>query len=132
MTKAEAMIADARQRALEREGARFKVRMSAELKKKAQACAESAGMELGEWVNAACLKMKSGAFNGVAWRPDTQEATRNGSEAVWVRAPRGLNAAQIRLAAACGVAVCEPLIREAFSCGMVEGIDYLVERCEEA
>ena len=131
MTRAEQLIADARERALEREGVRFKVRMSCELKKKVEACACAAGTEFGEWVNLSCRNMKAGKFDGVAWRPETLEATREGSAAVWVRAPKGLNGAQIRLAAACAVAVEHPKISAPFKCGLVEGLDYLVERTGE-
>ena len=131
MMCAESLIAGARARAMEREGVRFKLRMSSDLKKKVAACAVACGAEFGEWVNLACLKMKRGLFDGVAWMPETLEATREGSEVVWVRAPKGLNAPQIRLAAACSVSVYYPKIsatHEPFRCDLVEGKDYLVER----
>jgi len=122
------MIREAEERAREREGVRAKVRLSAALKKRAEACARAVGCDFGEWVNLACRAMKAGRFEGVAWEPQTQEATRGGSEAVWVRAPRGLNAAQIRLATACAVTVAEPGLAPEFQCGLVEGRDFLVEQ----
>lgn len=128
MTAGERLIREARERAREKDGMRAKVRMSGELKRRAEACARAVGCDFGEWVNLACRAMKAGRFNGVAWEPQTQEATRGGSEAVWVLAPRGLNAAQIRLAAACAVTVAEPGLVPSFECGMVEGRDFLVEQ----
>ena len=128
MTASERMIRDIEKKSKERDGIRTKVRMSDALKKRAEACAKAAGCDFGEWVNLTCRKMKSGAYNDVAWEPETQNATRGESEAVWVLAPRGLNAPQIRLAVACGVTVCEPKIPPTFECALVEGKDYLVEQ----
>lgn len=127
MTASETLIRGAMARCEARGGMRTRVRLSSELKRRATACAKAVGDNLVDWVNAACRNMKRGKFDGVAFEDKTLDATREGSEAVWVRAPHGMNGAQIRLAVACAVRVAEEKALPAFECQLVEGRDYLVE-----
>lgn len=128
MRRSEELIAEALRRAAERDGMRMKVRMSRDLKRRAAACARVIGEDLDRWVFLACQAMKRGEFNGVAWEEETQKVTRDGSEPVWVRAPKGLNAPQVRLAIACAVRVSEERGQREFETDLVEGRDYLLER----
>lgn len=131
MTRSEQMIREALRRSEARTGLKIKVRMSTQLKARATRCAQAVHEDLMDWVDRACRNMKTGKYDCVAWEPETQEATRDGSEAVWVRAPKGLNPAQVRLATACAVVYAERRNPPAFECPLVEGRDYLVETaCE--
>lgn len=78
---------------------RVKVDVSEELKRRAEACAGADGVE--EWALRACVEMKTGMWNELAWERETQDLARSGKEVMVVNAPKGLNSAQIRLAMAC-------------------------------
>ena len=127
MTPSENMIRNAQERERERGGVRVRVRMSRALKAMAEACARAVGDDLTEWVNLACVNFREGKFERVAFEKETLDVTREGSEVVWVNAPSGMKAANIRLAMASAARSVSSILPKPFECGMVQGRDYLVE-----
>lgn len=128
MTASEQMVARARAAAALRDGERVKVRLPAELHRRAQACARAAGLDLAEFSAIACRTLQPD--------PDDAPCTRAGSLAVWLRSPPGLPHAQIRAALRAAVDRAEPLnppppADTLMPPGSVPGIHYLLEPAEE-
>jgi len=101
------MVRDALRAQRKREGVRVKVRLPDALASRARACAADVDMPLGDWVNCACRQWRKGVFDSVANANVTELATRKESEAITVRAPKGMPAADIKTAIARGCAWCE-------------------------
>lgn len=101
------LIRAARAAQAARAGVRVKVRLPDALAARARECAAEIGYTLGDWVNAACRQHRSGVFDSVAIADNAPLATRNDSEAVTVRAPDKMSAADIKTAIARACAFCE-------------------------
>lgn len=107
MRTAREMIARAIAAQRRRAGVRVKVRLPDTLAARARACAADVDMPLGDWVNSACRQWRKGVFDSVADAKQIELATRNESEAITVRAPKGMSAADIKTAIGRGCAWCE-------------------------
>lgn len=127
------MVMEARRRAEEREGHAVRLRIGTALKARVERCAAVCKDEAAVWVNKACLALRAGRLDGVAFDGEVIAATRGDSAVMWVRQPAGMSGKAVRLAcaAACAAAERTPLyaaaMREAVAGLPVEGRDYLVE-----
>lgn len=128
MTRSEKMIREAEAKRAVREGVRARVRLSIDLKKRAERCASAVGDDLMRWAFLSCVAMRSGKFDDVAFTETTQSATRDGSEVVWVRALANMKPAHVRLAIGCAVVYSEMRTPQRFETDLVEGRDYVVEK----
>src|SRR5574343_517867 len=118
MKRAEDLVREALSRQRENEGMRIRVRLSKELKLRAERCAREVGDDLMRWAYLACKNMTNGMFEDVAWGDNVQSATRDGSEVVWVRAPARMNPKRVRMAIGCAVVYAEERRRPAFETAM--------------
>ena len=107
MRRAEEIIGRARACQRVREGVRAKVRFPDALAARARACAEEAGLKLGEWVNCACRSSSGCLSNDVADCEKMEVATRTDSECLTVRAPAGMRSPDILRAVRAACAFCE-------------------------
>ena len=86
---------------------RVKVRFPDELAKRARECAAEVGDMLSDWVNPACRQWRLDVFASVAKPAQTELATRETSECITIRAPKGMAAADIKAAVLACCAFCE-------------------------
>lgn len=110
-----------------RTGIRVKVRVPSELWHDVRRCADACKTSAEEYVCAACRHAVSGRLC-VPILENTQLGTREESETVWVRVPKGFDTAaeSLRPVLAAAVAYTLPKIRFAPS-APTEGRDYLIE-----
>lgn len=106
MTAAD-LVDRARRKQAARNGVRIMIRLSADMLSRASACAREIDETLADWFNKVCRQYRRGVFDGVAAADKTLLATREASTPTHIRAPRGMPAAEVKQALACGIVYCE-------------------------
>lgn len=110
-------------------GERIKVRLPYEILYRTKCCAEAFGINFSEFVNSSCRSVRAGKIPRVPSCVLTQKGTREGSETVWVRVPRGydVTARNLRETLLSACAFYEPHIQKlADVFRPEEGVDYLI------
>ena len=121
------IIERAKQAQQRRVGIRVKVRVPSELWHNVRMCADACKSSAEEYTCAACRHYAAGRLR-VPNSENIQLGTREESETVWIRAPKGFDtsAESLRPALAAAVAYTLPKIRFPPN-SPIEGLDYLIE-----
>jgi len=121
------IIARAKNAQQRRVGIRIKARVPSDLWYNVRRCADACNSSAEEYVCAACRHYAAGRLR-VPIAENTQMGTREDSETVWIRVPKGFDtsAESLRPALAAAVAYTLPKIRLPPNTP-IEGRDYLLE-----
>lgn len=90
-----------------KEGVRMPVRFPPALIARVRECAADVDEPIGDWVNIACRQWQAGKFAGVVRAENTDLATRETSEVITVKAPKGMTGAEVKAAVSACCAYCE-------------------------
>lgn len=107
MKTAADMIARALAAQKAKEGARMPVRFPSGLIARARECASDVDEPIGDWVNIACRQWQAGKFTGVVNAENAELATRETSEVITVKAPKGMTGAEVKAAVSACCTYCE-------------------------
>lgn len=101
------MIAAAMAAQKAKEGVRMPVRFPPSLIARVRECAADIGETVGDWVNIACRQWRAGKLSGVVNAENSELATRETSEVITVKVPKGMTGAEVKAAVAACCAYCE-------------------------
>jgi len=101
------MIAQAMAAQKAKEGVRTPVRFPPALIARVRECAADVDEPIGDWVNIACRQWQAGKFTGVANAENIELATRETSEVITVKTPKGMTGAEVKAAVSACCTYCE-------------------------
>ena len=90
-----------------KDGVRMPVRFPPALIARVRECAAEVCEPIGDWVNMACRQWQAGKLACVVNAENTELATRETSEVITVKAPKGMTGAEIKAAVSACCQYCE-------------------------